>query len=301
MPWTHCGDSITDDLEECPACGIKKADWTLFFNRTRTFTIARKKKAQLKIRLWDEEEEDVLGEVAYKILSLDAGTVLDEAKLDGEGFVTVKKDGLPQMVLVEFPDELAGCIVPLSKYKPEEITPGRFACMASELWEFRRVEVWLEIELADDQDKRVGGVKYVLTLPDGETTREGTLDEYGFAREEKLPVGECQVSFPDFDGSAWDLGADSTDASRERAPEDEGSEADEAAVANEPTWIEIELEDDTGEPAAGVRYSVILPDRKIQEGTLDEKGFARLDLAGVPAGECSVSFPDLDASVWALS
>lgn len=61
-------------------------------------------------------------------------------------------------------------------------------------------------------------------------------------------------------------------------------------------WIEIVLEDEDGNPVAGEAYSVGLPDGTTATGTLDEKGFARVE--GFDPGSCSISFPNLDESAW---
>jgi len=62
------------------------------------------------------------------------------------------------------------------------------------------------------------------------------------------------------------------------------------------SWIEIELvgEDDEGIP--GEKYKITLPDDSVAEGTLDEKGFARVE--GFEKGTCKVCFPDLDKEAW---
>ena len=62
------------------------------------------------------------------------------------------------------------------------------------------------------------------------------------------------------------------------------------------SWIEIELLDDRNEPIPGEKYRITVPDGRVAEGTLDEKGCARLE--GFEPGECKVSFPDLDKDVW---
>ncbi|MGD0770043.1 MAG: hypothetical protein ABSB42_17800 [Tepidisphaeraceae bacterium] len=62
---------------------------------------------------------------------------------------------------------------------------------------------WIEIVLVDEQNNAVPGEAYAITLPDGETVAEGTLDEKGFARVEGFDPGSCQVTFPDLDGGAW--------------------------------------------------------------------------------------------------
>ncbi|UCC98956.1 MAG: hypothetical protein JSW66_03530 [Phycisphaerales bacterium] len=61
-------------------------------------------------------------------------------------------------------------------------------------------------------------------------------------------------------------------------------------------WIEIELvgEDDEGIP--GEKYRITLPDGSVAEGTLDEKGLARVE--GFEKGTCKVCFPDLDKEAW---
>ncbi|MCY7348885.1 MAG: hypothetical protein LH614_22065, partial [Pyrinomonadaceae bacterium] len=63
---------------------------------------------------------------------------------------------------------------------------------------------WIEIKLVDELDNPVPGERYRVTLPDGSTIAEGTLDEEGFARIENIDPGTCQVTFPRLDDSAWD-------------------------------------------------------------------------------------------------
>jgi len=63
-----------------------------------------------------------------------------------------------------------------------------------------------------------------------------------------------------------------------------------------PDWIEIEMVTAEGEPAAGERYKIELPDGSVAEGTLDQKGYARVE--GVKPGNCKVSFPNLDKKNW---
>jgi hypothetical protein len=63
------------------------------------------------------------------------------------------------------------------------------------------------------------------------------------------------------------------------------------------SWIEIELKDHKQNPMVGEPYKVILPDGETAaEGTLDEKGFARVE--GIEPGKCNISFPRRDKSVW---
>jgi hypothetical protein len=63
-------------------------------------------------------------------------------------------------------------------------------------------------------------------------------------------------------------------------------------------WIEIKLEDEDGKPVPGEPYQVILPDgTTAASGTLDEKGFARVDDIEDP-GTCKVIFPNRDKKSW---
>ena len=63
------------------------------------------------------------------------------------------------------------------------------------------------------------------------------------------------------------------------------------------SWIEIELVDEDDKPVPSEKYRIILPDGEtVAEGTLDDKGFARVD--GIEAGTCKITFPDLDQEAW---
>lgn len=64
---------------------------------------------------------------------------------------------------------------------------------------------WIEIELVDERNEPVPGAKYCVTLPDGETVAEGTLDEKGWARVKGFEPGECKITFPDLDKNAWEF------------------------------------------------------------------------------------------------
>ena len=61
-------------------------------------------------------------------------------------------------------------------------------------------------------------------------------------------------------------------------------------------WIEIELIDEEDQPVPGEKYKIELPDGSVAEGTLDEKGLARVD--GIDSGTCKITFPELDKEAW---
>lgn len=64
----------------------------------------------------------------------------------------------------------------------------------------------------------------------------------------------------------------------------------------ETTWIEIVLVDKNNNPVAGETYKCVLPDNRVKIGTLDAKGFARIE--GIQPGTCQVSFPNRDGRSW---
>jgi len=63
------------------------------------------------------------------------------------------------------------------------------------------------------------------------------------------------------------------------------------------SWIEIELVDEDDNPVPGEYYEITLPDgTQVACGTLDNKGFARVD--GIDPGSCKITFPKLDKDAW---
>jgi hypothetical protein len=75
-------------------------------------------------------------------------------------------------------------------------------------------------------------------------------------------------------------------------------EEQEAKAEDKPVhWIEIELIDENDQPVAGERYKITLPDGSVDEGSLDDKGKARIDSIA-DAGDCKISFPELDQDAW---
>ena len=62
------------------------------------------------------------------------------------------------------------------------------------------------------------------------------------------------------------------------------------------SWIELELVDEEDQPVTGMSYRITLPDDTLAEGTLDDKGFARVD--GIDPGTCKITFLNLDKDAW---
>ncbi len=61
-------------------------------------------------------------------------------------------------------------------------------------------------------------------------------------------------------------------------------------------WIAIELVDENGKRVPYEDYRITLPDGTPFEGSLDDKGRARI--TGIDSGNCKVSFPKRDAKDW---
>ncbi|MCY2954017.1 MAG: hypothetical protein NTU53_18905 [Planctomycetota bacterium] len=62
------------------------------------------------------------------------------------------------------------------------------------------------------------------------------------------------------------------------------------------SWIEIEMVDEEDQPVPGERYRITLADGTVAEGTLDEKGFVRVE--GIEPGTVKITFPELDQDAW---
>ncbi len=61
-------------------------------------------------------------------------------------------------------------------------------------------------------------------------------------------------------------------------------------------WIEIVLVDREGKPVPGENYAVTVPGGQVITGSLNDKGRARID--GIDAGNCKVTFPNVDKDCW---
>jgi hypothetical protein len=61
-------------------------------------------------------------------------------------------------------------------------------------------------------------------------------------------------------------------------------------------WIEIEIVGDDGVGIPGQEYLIVAPDKRRFTGVTDKSGRARLE--SLVAGQCSISFVNLDKSAW---
>ena len=78
--------------------------------------------------------------------------------------------------------------------------------------------------------------------------------------------------------------------------EEKPEKSEEKEEKKKTSWIEIELVGEDDKPIPGERYRITLPDGTTDEGTLDDKGGARVE--GFEAGACEITFPDLDQDAW---
>ncbi|MEJ7732121.1 MAG: hypothetical protein WKG00_23285 [Polyangiaceae bacterium] len=85
------------------------------------------------------------------------------------------------------------------------------------------------------------------------------------------------------------------EAGRQGAPSG-GQAARKDQPPAETTWIELRLVDADDLPVAGARYRIVLPNNETREGKLGADGTVRL--AGIEAGSCDLSFPEIDAAEW---
>lgn len=86
------------------------------------------------------------------------------------------------------------------KYGRQPVKP--FRAEAREPGEDRETS-WIEIEMLDEADRPVPGVKYEIELPDG-SVASGVLDGDGLARIDGIEPGNCRVTFPELDKDAWE-------------------------------------------------------------------------------------------------
>ena len=87
------------------------------------------------------------------------------------------------------------------KYGSEKVKPHKLPETEEEKQE---KQSWIEIEMVDEEDQPVPGMAYRITLPDGESVAEGTLDDKGFARVDGIEPGTCKITFPELDKDAWE-------------------------------------------------------------------------------------------------
>ncbi|GAG47235.1 unnamed protein product [marine sediment metagenome] len=149
--------------------------------------------------------------------------------------------------------------------------------------------------------KKAGKAGKVVPPAASEKAEEPVAADPGKAAEEKAAQSkagkdEAKKTKPHKPPPEEEAPVEEEAGATEQASE-QGDEKQEEEQEDKTSWIEIELvgEDDEGIP--GEKYRVTLPDGEtVATGTLDEKGFARVE--GFAKGTCKVCFPDLDKDAW---
>lgn len=81
-----------------------------------------------------------------------------------------------------------------------------------------------------------------------------------------------------------------------------GETAEEAATAApkrdapKKTWIEVKLVNAAGEPVPGAAYRLTVTDGRVMEGRLGDDALLRV--SGIDPGDCTLTFPELEAADW---
>lgn len=134
------------------------------------------------------------------------------------------------------------------------------------------------------------------------TAVEPTDPEEAFEADEAKPGEVAKVKAKQVESKTGKYGTQKAPAFKAPDPADAESGADATNQKNEDaeeekkSWIIIELVGEDDKPIPGEKYEITLPDGTVASGTLDGKGFAKVE--GFEAGECKVSFPKLDKDAW---
>jgi type VI secretion system secreted protein VgrG len=93
-------------------------------------------------------------------------------------------------------------------------------------------------------------------------------------------------------------GSVQSDAFKPQDPDTQPASQDPAQQEQqqEPSWIEIKLVDEDNRPVVGESYQITLPNNQVAGGMTDANGVGRVE--GFDPGQCQVTFPELDKTVW---
>ena len=91
-------------------------------------------------------------------------------------------------------------------------------------------------------------------------------------------------------------GSVQADTFKPPADDDAPASQDPAQQEQEKSWIEIKLLDEDNRPVVGESFQITLPNNEVSGGMTDANGVGRVE--GFDPGQCQVTFPELDKTVW---
>ena len=236
----------------------------------------------VEVELLDEAGRGVANERCE--ITLPKGRLI-KAKTDARGVVRVSGIADPGDCEIRFPDLDAGAVEVLSAVSRAGSQVPRATPSPTPR------PHWIEVELVGEDGLGVANERCEITLPDGKVLARKT-DARGLVRVSGLvDPGDCEIRFPDLDSGAVaplpSMSRTGSQSPRKTPP-----------PTHKPHWIEVELVGEDGLGVANERCVITLPDgRKLTRRT-DTKGLVRVARLADP-GDCQISFPDLDAAVWA--
>jgi hypothetical protein len=231
----------------------------------------------VEVELVDEAGAPVVGERCRIVLP--DGTRRD-ARTDHNGLVRIDR-AVAGSCIISFPELDERAIAPLSRDQGArdgaQIPPS--ASFAN------RAHHWIEVELVDDSGAGVAGELCEITLPTGKQLRRRT-DASGLIRVPRIAAaGDCEIRFPQLDAAAV-------------APLSLVGRQGTQTETRDKHWIEVELVDETGAGVAGELCEITLPTGEQLRRRTDANGLIRVPKIA-QSGDCTISFVDLDATVWA--
>ena len=144
----------------------------------------------------------------------------------------------------------------------------------------------ITLEFLDEDHQPLAHQAYCITKSN-KTIVTGELDDRGQCQLDIVTGDTFTIALPDLDRNDWDYIPTPPIGSSDRDP-----------IPSSNSEITFQLLNEEGNPYAQQPYEISLPDGRTQTGQLDDQGQAHLE--NIPAGTCSLSFPDLDAEDWQL-
>lgn len=264
-----------DDRAIAPLTGLARAGAQI----PPSASFANRAHHWIEVELVDDSGAGVAGELCE--ITLPTGKQL-RRRTDADGVVRMSRLAAAGNCDIRFPELDADAVAPLSlagRQGTQTETGGK--------------KHWIEVELVDETGAGVAGEPCEIKLPTGELLRRRT-DKRGLIRVPRIAAaGDCTITFPELDADAL---VPPTLADRQGTPTEVPS------ASNPPTvdthWIEVELVDDNSVGVAGQLCAITLPDGEQLRRRTDANGLIRVPKIA-QSGDCTISFVDLDATVWA--